>query len=572
MKKQKFSALSLMVLLSLSAFSVGSLLVESAPNAFAVGDGVGLTKTCVSPIFVGAPFDCSGSITSLDTAPNSHLVTGAIDCIGTGVPIGPPGPTCPGTDLTDPVSITSVSGNAACMLSGSTLILNCIVAKAGVAFTIPAGFSAISVVNRAIDGAINIESTKTIASTTAGAQIDFVAVVQSDQCEGIASDLSCSTSPLLTVQLGTTMVNKVTTTTTTILIPPTVTIGNSFVDSATLTGATADASGPYHYQFFNSAACTGTAASIDTQTVAGGFVPNSNPVTLTATGPLSVNGVYDGDAKNVGSTSACELITVVIPPTTTTTTLIPPTVIIGNSFVDSATLTGTNIATAGGTVNYQFFNSATCTGTPSINTQPVTLGVVPNSASVVLTATGPNSVNAVYSGDASHGTSTSACEPLTVVIPPTVTTTTLKPSTVLIGGSFVDSATLTGANIATAGGTVNYQFFNVLACAGTPSSINTQPVAGGVVPDSASVTFTATGPNSVNAVYSGDASHAGSTSACELLIVQPSTPVGGVIVPIDTTALLVAGVLTNWTSVLSTLGVIGAAGIAITIFRKQNKK
>ena len=49
-------------------------------------------------------------------------------------------------------------------------------------------------------------------------------------------------------------------------------------------------------------------------------------------------------------------------------------------------------------------------------------------------------------------------------------------------------------------------------------------VTSGVVPGSVSQTFIAAGPYSWNAVYSGDASNSGATSACEPLTVSPATP------------------------------------------------
>ena len=81
-----------------------------------------------------------------------------------------------------------------------------------------------------------------------------------------------------------------------------------------------------------------------------------------------------------------------------------------------------------------------------------------------------------------------------------------------------DSATLVGATT-NAGGTVTYTVYTDSACT-TPatSQISGQPAAvtvtGGVVPDSAPVSFLAAGGYFWQAVYSGDANNSATTSVC----------------------------------------------------------
>jgi hypothetical protein len=99
---------------------------------------------------------------------------------------------------------------------------------------------------------------------------------------------------------------------------------------------------------------------------------------------------------------------------TITTTLSSTQIIVGGSVTDSATLNGG--FQAGGTVTYNLFSTADCTGTSTIvSTVQVTAGVVPNSASQTFNAGGSFSWNAVYSGDANNNGATSVCEPLTVI-------------------------------------------------------------------------------------------------------------------------------------------------------------
>jgi hypothetical protein len=104
---------------------------------------------------------------------------------------------------------------------------------------------------------------------------------------------------------------------------------------------------------------------------------------------------------------------------------------------------------------------------------------------------------------------------------PTIATT-LSKTTANIGDSITDSATLSGAT-ADAGGTVTYHAYaGANTCSGTDLLNSTKVVTNGVVPDSDSVSFTAAGTYSFQAVYSGDANNNSATSVCstEQLLVK----------------------------------------------------
>jgi len=103
---------------------------------------------------------------------------------------------------------------------------------------------------------------------------------------------------------------------------------------------------------------------------------------------------------------------------------------------------------------------------------------------------------------------------------PTISTT-LSASTVNVGDSVHDSATLAGAT-ANAGGTVTYTVYSDNTCTQNPVDAGTKTVANGVVPDSNDVTFNTAGTFFWQAVYSGDANNNGATSACtsEKLVVK----------------------------------------------------
>jgi hypothetical protein len=104
-------------------------------------------------------------------------------------------------------------------------------------------------------------------------------------------------------------------------------------------------------------------------------------------------------------------------PTTTTTSLsgggssgATITVPAGTSVTDSATLSGTNVGKAGGTVTYNVYSDAACTmPAASSSTVNVTNGSVPGSTAVTLSTLGTYYWTASYSGDPSNGASASAC-------------------------------------------------------------------------------------------------------------------------------------------------------------------
>jgi len=294
-------------------------------------------------------------------------------------------------------------------------------------------------------------------------------------------------------------------------------VGNTVTDSATLAGTTATAGGSVTYNDFANGVCTAPATVISIVGVTNSLVPNSRAVMFNSTGSFSFNAVYSGDANNGGATSTCEPLTVNKASPTITTTLSATSITVGGSVSDSSTLS--NFYKASGTVTYEFFTGSTCTGTATAVGTPVTVtnGVVPNSASQAFNSAGSFGWNAVYSGDANNNGATSACEPLTFIMFSPTITTSLSATSISLGGSVTDSATL--SNFFQAGGTVAYTLFSGGTCAAPGSVVSTVTVTNGIVPNSRAVIFNATGSFSFQAVYSGDTNNNGATSACEPLTV-----------------------------------------------------
>jgi hypothetical protein len=98
---------------------------------------------------------------------------------------------------------------------------------------------------------------------------------------------------------------NVTPTISTSLSDSTVRVGDAVHDSATLTGATADAGGTVTYTVYSDSTCSQDPRDAGTKTVTAGIVPDSNDVTFDSAGTFFWQAVYSGDANNNGATSDC---------------------------------------------------------------------------------------------------------------------------------------------------------------------------------------------------------------------------------------------------------------------------
>ena len=311
-------------------------------------------------------------------------------------------------------------------------------------------------------------------------------------------------------------------------------VGQSVVDSATLQGATANASGTVTYLDYGVGNCGAAETVVSVVTVTNQVISSSRPVVFNFTGSFSFQASYSGDTNNPAAVSPCEPLTVDPGPPNLTTSLSATTIIVGGSAADSSSLTtsctdpacGSEIA-ATGTVTYSVFANGLCTGagTPVSIVNVINSGrynIVPNSKAVTFNSTGTFGFNAAYSGDANGNAAvTSPCEPFTVNKTSPTITTTLSSSTITTGGSVTDSATLTNAYQAS--GTASYSLFSTKDCIGPSTIISMVTVTNSGVPNSASRTFNTAGNYSWNAAYAGDANNNVAASACEPLVVNSST-------------------------------------------------
>jgi hypothetical protein len=203
---------------------------------------------------------------------------------------------------------------------------------------------------------------------------------------------------------------------TTTLSATTIEVGGTVHDSATLTGATADAGGTVTYTVYSDSACTQVVASGGTKDVANGIVPDSDPVTFNSAGDFFWQAVYSGDPNNDPATSVCTsehlLVTKQRPAMTTAPNLIPN---------DDATISEAT-ANATGTITFDLFapSDATCAGTPAF-TQTVNVSgngtYSTTNTSFIASDVGMWRWRVSYSGDANNEPATSACgvEAFTIV-------------------------------------------------------------------------------------------------------------------------------------------------------------
>ena len=262
--------------------------------------------------------------------------------------------------------------------------------------------------------------------------------------------------------------------------------------------------------------------------VTAGWTLKSLACTATGTGTSAgTSGAVASIVMGAGGTADCTYTNHINLSPTIATLLSKTTANIGDSITDSATLTGATAA-AGGTVTYSAYAGAnTCTGTDLLNsTVNVTNHLVPGSAAFVPGTAGSYSFQAVYSGDGNNNPATSVCstEQLLVRTNPSISTT-LSATSVDVGSTVHDSATLAGAT-SDAGGTVTYTVYTNSTCTTGARTAGTVNVTNGGVPSSSALAFNTAGTFYWQAVYSGDPKNNGATSTCtdETLVVNPLQP------------------------------------------------
>ncbi len=265
---------------------------------------------------------------------------------------------------------------------------------------------------------------------------------------------------------------------------------------------------------------------------------------LPAGGSL-ITALYGGDAHYSASTSSSlnEVVNLAAPAATTTTLAASSgQSIYGTPVTFTATVTSGSGSPAG---MVTFFVGSTALGT----------GTLDGGSQATYTTSqlplGTDVITAMYAGNSNYATSTSAgLDELVSDSAPAATTTALRASTSdpYFGDSVTFTAQVTPAPSGTAVGTVNFY-------SGTKLIGSVAPVAGTAMLTTSAL---AGGSESITAVYSGDATLAGSTSSA---VVETIKPAFSVTAPSGTLTLSSAAVTAN----IAVTPVGGAFNQAVTL-------
>ena len=316
---------------------------------------------------------------------------------------------------------------------------------------------------------------------------------------------------------------KATPTISSAVTPRSITIGGSASDLATVSGGSSP-TGTVTYTVYRDSACATpvfTSTTIPLGTHSGVFTPST-------AGTYFWVAKYNGDVNNNAVSTICgasgETLTVVPPPDFTLTPSSTTITVAANSIAsDKLRVDATN--GFAGTVS--FLRVGSLSGLSySCSSVTLSLTVVSANSTCTFSSTTPGTYTAIVNGTGGTPLVFHLVTYTVVVVKNTPPIhTALSASTITVGESVTDSATLTGTDLLTASGTVTYQFFSGFSCAGAATIVGTPVVVnGGVIPASVSKAFNSAGLYSWNAVYSGDASNNGATSQCEPLTVNKATP------------------------------------------------
>jgi len=251
-------------------------------------------------------------------------------------------------------------------------------------------------------------------------------------------------------------------------------------------------------------------------------LPDQSSYVLGASVQLTANPVqgwafdhWDGDLTGTEST---KMVVIDADPSVTATfvqgmanpalsTTPPSGAVVNVAFVDSATLNGAT-ATAGGTVTYTLWSGQVQVGDPSV--KDVINGVVPPSGPFTVDSAGDYYFLAVYSGDTYNNGDTSDAEPFTVGKVSSLTSTLLSDTSVAIGESVTDTATVTAVG-GTPTGQVRFEY--KVGVGGTWTQLGAVKDLASGSATSDQYTTTAEGTVYFRAIYLGDSTYAGSQSA-----------------------------------------------------------
>jgi hypothetical protein len=317
--------------------------------------------------------------------------------------------------------------------------------------------------------------------------------------------------------------------------PAAITLGDSFSDTASLgpvpSGAAAP-TGTVTFSVYGNDSCSGNALFSSTNAVgSGGTSASSDSFTPATAGTYHVIASYSGDGNYSAGSSGCadakEAVAVSKATLGVSTQVSPSSITLGGSFTDAASIAPapSGAAKPTGTVTFSVYGNETCSGAALLTSTNGlnAAGDAATSDPLEPATAGTYHVIARYSGDGNYGDSTSSCtdttETVTVGKATLGVSTQMSDSSITLGDSFHDSATLAAApsGAAAATGTVTFKVYGPgdTTCSAAPLMSSTNALGGGGS-GATSDDFTPprTGTYRVIATYSGDDNYAASSSAC----------------------------------------------------------
>ena len=261
---------------------------------------------------------------------------------------------------------------------------------------------------------------------------------------------------------------------------------------------------------------TGTLSTTGTTTSA------SVSVTVPASGAHTIQGTYAGDTNYNNSTSPAVTVTISKVATVTTIAATPSAITTGTPETFTATLapatpvTGTTY-TLTGTVS--FYDGTTLLGTAVVSSNTAIL------TGITLSSTASHTVTAVYSGDTTYSTSTSAPLLLSATLAPVTVTLTSSVAILSPGQAVTLTAVVTPVNSPPATAEQHPSGY-VLFYAGTALVGTQSPVVQSTGYSSVASTFVSSLPAGqyvITAVYSGDPTYGPATSNSLNLSVEDFT-------------------------------------------------
>jgi hypothetical protein len=320
--------------------------------------------------------------------------------------------------------------------------------------------------------------------------------------------------------------------------------GATAFDTAAVDPAASDGPAPtgtVTYTLYSNSACSDNPTETSTETLADGSVPPSSATAALPAGSYSFQASYSGDSTYSSSTSTCTPFTVVTASPSLTSSVFDAGTNAawagaeqtGATAYDTSTVTGTGAITATGSVSYNLYDNGSCSGDPvSSDTETLSDGAAPNSATVGPFPQGSYSFQAAYSGDGNYVAASSTCGPFSVgPAAPSVVNAVYDGGTNAVwsgnetsGATAYDTAGVTGATAISPTGTVTYGLYGNGSCTGTPISTDVETLSSGIVPDSSVTSPAVVGSYGFQVSYSGDSNYLSTVSSCTPFSITAATP------------------------------------------------